>query len=136
MPRKALRTGNFVDNVKIKNYKNRENLIRKIVAKHGVRESKVRHILQYNLMTVSGFATVTGLTIGNVHTKLRGYVRAGQIFWPLNTCDPFNDLYLKFIYRNAKCQSLIEKNAGYEREMGNAIDAEDELKQENVENFK
>ncbi len=138
MPKKAVNNGAFIDNVVISNYKTPHNLIVKIAEKHELPYSKVKQMLRYNVLTIKQLALVTGMTVNHVHGRLNGNVRKGnKIHYTLNSCNPFDELYLKFIYRNPKCQSLIEKYAGYEVRKVNYIAPKvDLIKQSDAEESK
>jgi hypothetical protein len=131
MPRHVNKDGGFIPNVQIKGYKNSKYLIANIVHEQKLSTKEVENMLRYNIITVRNLAIVTGLTQNNISMKVRGRVVGNdQIRYFLNTCDPFNDPFLKFIYRNAKCQDLIEKCAGLNRESNAIINPENDLKDE------
>lgn len=113
MPVEVKRNKAFVKDVIIKRVKTTDALLAKIVAVHGIPLTKVEKALRYNVITIHDFALVTGRKTNNIHQKIRGYARQGKIHYPLNICDPFDSLYLKFVYRNIKAEKMIYESAGY-----------------------
>ena len=128
MPRKITKGGAYIDGVRVKKFKTSDHLIKRIAKQQRLDEKEVRDILEYNIITVNNLAKITGITKNHIHAKTKGYIRRGtQIYFPLNICDPFGDEYMKFIYRNAKCQELIERKAGYIAEMDTYNEAQSDL---------
>jgi hypothetical protein len=85
--------------------------IDRLSQKTQISPEKLTEMLFYNMFTVAQFSKLTGLSVIDIHNKMRAGIKNGEYNTELDFCHPFSDTENdgpKFIIRNEKSEKYLQ----------------------------